>query len=170
MAENAATQETSLPGFIRAGMDFFTGKTVLKSTLDDANALLASARDRIKELEPQAGEVPALKGKISTLEADVKTRDETIKAHLATIDTLKANYETAARQAQQQIAQAGAQKPANTPAPLNPAPEAGAKDFPALVAEKVKAGMKKADAVIACVREFKAEHAAWLASGKTSQL
>jgi hypothetical protein len=170
MAENAAAQETNLPGFIRVGMDFFSGKTVLASTLAEANENLRAAQARIKELEASAVDPKPMSDRIVALEKDVQARDETIKAHLATIDALKASYETAARQAQQQVAQAGAQKPVSTPAPANPAPEAGAKDFPALVAEKVKSGMKKADAVIACVREFKAEHAAWLTSGKTSQL
>lgn len=153
MAE--ATDANTMPAFIRVGMDFFTGKTVLKTSYDEKVSALDIANARIKELEASVVDPAPLNERISTLEGEAATKDASIKAKDLEITELRAQYESASKQAQQQLAKIGAAPPVATDAPKNPA---GEKTFVQLVGDKVAAGMKKADAVIACVREFPQAH------------
>jgi predicted nuclease with TOPRIM domain len=169
MAENAtASNEATMPAFIRAGMDFFTGKTVLKATYDTLAERYTAAENRIKELEAAAIDPKPLNDRITALENDVKTRDETIKTQKGEIARLESEFKSAARQAQEQITRAGANAPVTTDAPKN---QEGAKDeavqFVEKVAAKVTGGLSKSNAIAACVREFPALHIAFIKSGKT---
>lgn len=159
MAENA--NEISMPAFMRAGLDFFSGKTVLKATLDDALSRLATAEARIKELEAAAIDPKPLNERIAALEGDVKAKEATIKA-------LEENAQTAARQAQQMISQAGAQTPANVSNKDDSMPKAN--DFREKFRAKVKSGTPRGTALAECMKEFPNEYAEAKRSGGLSNL
>jgi hypothetical protein len=154
MAENA-TAETSMPSFMRAGMDFFTGKTVLTSTLADANQKLADAQARIAELEKI--DIKALSDQIATLQGENKTHLATIKAKEDALVALEANFQTASRQSQQQVTKVGA----SAPVVVATVKDDSKKGFAELVAAKVATGTSKATSVSLCVKEFPAEYAEW---------
>lgn len=163
MAENAtASAEPTMPAFVRAGMDFFSGKTVLKTTLDEANRLREVAEGRVKELEAAAID-PA---KLSTLEEAVKAKDAEIASLKGKLSTLEASYQTAAQQAREQINKAGAEKPVVTD---QTKPNDGKVTFSDRVAAKVAAGKGKASAIAECIKEFPTEYSEWL-KGDTSKL
>lgn len=174
MAETSTVSETNLPAFIRAGMDFFSGNTVSKSSFDavikerdEARGLIVTLEGANKKL---ASDYATASGRVVALEKTVADSESTFKTLRAQIETLDANYKTAARQAQEQIARAGASTPPNTETPKNPEQKDPALAFVDRVAAKVAGGMKKGEAVAACVREFPTEHLAWLKSGNTKPL
>lgn len=166
MAENAA--EISMPAFMRAGLDFFSGKTVLKSSLDEVAAKLATAEARVKELEGAQVDAKALSEKLATVEADAKAKGETIAAQAKQISDLEANYQTAARQAQQQIAAVGAQAPVVAEAPKNQEGEKTEADqFIAGYKALVSTGKTPTAALSEMARTKSALHVAFIKSGKT---
>lgn len=142
-------------------MDFFTGKTVLKTTFEEKVSALERAETRIKEFEASAVDPVPLNERITALEKEVK-------GHLQTITTLTENYQTAARQAQDQITKAGAKAPVALP---NADDSRGAPTttFSDRVSKKVAAGKGKATAIAECIKEFPTEYAEWL-KGDTSKI
>jgi hypothetical protein len=165
MAETTtAAPEATMPAFIRAGMDFFTGKTVLKTTFDETAKALEAANARIAELEKI--DTKALGERILKLEYEGQAKDATIKDRDTEITRLSENFKSAARQAQEQLARAGAATPPVVEAPKHPSGEKpAAEQFVEKFNAKVSGGMKKSDALAACVREFPALHVEFIKSG-----
>lgn len=144
-----------------------SGKLVSVDDLNAAKEQLTAANKRIGELEAAAIDPKPLNDRISALEGEVTAKDGEIAAQKATIKTLEENYQTAARQAQQQIAKAGVQAPVSGEAPKV---QEGEKDFAAIVSELVTAGKTKTEAITACIALHPAKYAEAKKTGNFGKL
>lgn len=159
----------SLPEFLEKAQAKWEGKLVAVEKLTEATTALESANARIAELEKASESAEATGNQVRLLLDQVKTKDAELLKAQETISALEASITSAARQAQQQIAAAGAQKPVVTDAPKNPE-NGGVHPFVAHVRAKVKEGSTLGAAVGHCANKFKDDHKAWLAAGQPSLL
>lgn len=143
------------------------GKLVSVDDLNAATESLRLANERIKTLEASVIDPKPLNDRIAALEKDVEAKDKEVTRLSGEVSRLEGEYKTAARQAQEQIARAGA-----TAAVVTEAPKAteGAKDeatqFIEAYSGLVAKGSKPSAAISEIARTNPNLHIAFIKSGK----
>lgn len=115
MATPETASETKLPDFIRAGMDYFTGKTVSKTEFDAVNGKLTVALEKLTKAE---SDLTSATTRATTAEARVKEVEGQLAAketELATLKSENTKFKETATTTEQQAARiaAAAGLPAN---------------------------------------------------------